>query len=132
VGDVAGEGFFGHLLFSPDGDSLMYRFSTYHPASLKLATMALAGGPVKVADFHGPWGGPWHWSPDGKSLQYVVTVGGISNVWEQSPGTWQPRQVTHFTSDYIFDFAWTPDGKDLLVSRGNKGSDALLINNFRR
>jgi DNA-binding winged helix-turn-helix (wHTH) protein/Tol biopolymer transport system component len=131
VGNIVGEGFYGHLLLSPNGDSLIYRFAD-HPGDLKLATMALAGGPAKVTDFHGPWGGAWHWSPDGKSLQYIVTAGGVSNIWEQSPRTSQPRQVTHFTSDYIFDFAWTPDGKELLVSRGTQGGDALLINNFRR
>jgi hypothetical protein len=43
-----------------------------------------------------------------------------------------PRQVTNFTSGLIFDFAWTRDGKDLLVARGELTSDVVLISNFRQ
>jgi hypothetical protein len=42
-----------------------------------------------------------------------------------------PKQLTHFTSERIFNFNWSPDGKRLLVTRGNFSSDAVLINDFR-
>jgi len=39
--------------------------------------------------------------------------------------------VTDLTSGHIFDFAWSRDSKDLLLSKGEETSDVLLISNFR-
>jgi Tol biopolymer transport system component len=35
--------------------------------------------------------------------------------------------LTHFTSDRVFAFAWSPDGKWLAMSRGDTSADAVLI-----
>jgi hypothetical protein len=64
-------------------------------------------------------------------VEYLRTQKGASNVWEQLLAGGAPRQVTNFTSGLIFDFAWTRDGKDLLVARGERTSDVVLISNFR-
>jgi hypothetical protein len=37
----------------------------------------------------------------------------------------------HLTSGQIFDFAWSRDGKQLLLAKGEETSDVLLISNFR-
>jgi Tol biopolymer transport system component len=71
------------------------------------------------------------WSPNGKALQYLLTRRGASNVWEQSLTGGAPRQITNFASRHIFDFAWSRDGKQLLLARGNQSSDVILIGNFR-
>ena len=71
------------------------------------------------------------WSPDEKGVEYLRTQKGASNVWEQPLAGGVPRQVTNFTSGLIFDFAWTRDGKNLLVARGERTSDVVLISNFR-
>jgi Tol biopolymer transport system component len=76
------------------------------------------------------WPGSFRWSPDGRALTYVVTDKGVSNVWTWPLDGSPPRQVTQFTSDRIFDFAWSRRG-DLVVSRGDESSDAILIRNFR-
>jgi hypothetical protein len=31
----------------------------------------------------------------------------------------------------IFSFAWSGDGKQLLLARGNQTSDVILISNFK-
>jgi len=31
----------------------------------------------------------------------------------------------------IFDFAWSPDGKQLALTRGSQSSDVILISDFR-
>jgi hypothetical protein len=31
----------------------------------------------------------------------------------------------------IFDFAWSRDGKQLMLAKGNETSDVILISNFR-
>jgi serine/threonine protein kinase/Tol biopolymer transport system component len=71
------------------------------------------------------------WSPDQKSLQFVQTHKGASNIWEQPLAGGPPRQVTHFTSDHIFSFAWSHDGKTLYVARGTTTSDVVLLSNFQ-
>jgi hypothetical protein len=40
------------------------------------------------------------------------------------------NQLTHFTSDQIFAFGWSRDGKQLAVARGRSLSDAVLITHF--
>ena len=71
------------------------------------------------------------WAPDGKALQFTLLHNGASNIWEQ-PLTGGPlKQVTNFTSDFIFDFKWTRDGKTLLISRGTVNRDVILLSNFR-
>jgi eukaryotic-like serine/threonine-protein kinase len=79
------------------------------------------------------------WTPDGRAVVYIVDdpISGASNLWEQ-PVTGQagkpqqPRQITKFTSPYvkIWSFAWSPDGKQLLLARGRTSSDALMLSHF--
>jgi Tol biopolymer transport system component len=71
------------------------------------------------------------WSPDGKGLQYLLTRGGATNVWEQPLTGGDAHQVTRFASGRIFSFACSRDGKQLLLTRGNESSDVILISNFR-
>ena len=66
-------------------------------------------------------------TPDGKALAYVIRDHGHENVFVQpldgSPG----HQVTNFTSQRIFQFHWSPDGKTLAVSRADVSSDVVLL-----
>jgi Tol biopolymer transport system component len=71
------------------------------------------------------------WSPDQKGVQYVLTRKGASNVWQQPLSGSDPYPITDFTSEQIYKFAWTRDGKQLLVVRGENVSDVVLISNFR-
>ena len=70
------------------------------------------------------------WSPDGKGVQYLLTRSG-ANVWEQPLAGGDPHPVTKFASGLIFSFAWSRDGKQLLLSKGSDNSDVILISNFR-
>jgi len=69
----------------------------------------------------------WHWSPDGRALVYVNTLGGISNLWSQAIEGGPARQITNFKSDRILTFAFSPDGKQLAFARSSRTSDAVLI-----
>jgi Tol biopolymer transport system component/predicted Ser/Thr protein kinase len=71
------------------------------------------------------------WSPDNKALEYVMTRNGVANIWEQPLAGGAPRQLTHFTSNLILDFAWSQDGKQLALTRGKQNSNVVLISNFR-
>jgi len=72
----------------------------------------------------------FQWAPDGQSIDYVQTRDGVGNVWEQRLTGGAPKQLTHFTSDQITDFDWSPDGKQLLTSRGHTSSNVFLLSNF--
>ena len=42
-----------------------------------------------------------------------------------------PQQVTKFASGLIFEFAWSRDHKQLVLAKGNRTSDVILISNFK-
>jgi Tol biopolymer transport system component len=77
------------------------------------------------------------WTPDGRGVTYVVRQNGVDNIWVQdvdvkAQKSNPPREVTHFTSDQIWSYAWSADGKRLVVSRGRGSSDAVLISHFHQ
>jgi Tol biopolymer transport system component len=63
-------------------------------------------------------------------LQYILTREGVGNLWEQPLAGGPPRQLTHFKTDQIIDFAWSRDGTQVVFARGNQNSNVVLISNF--
>jgi serine/threonine protein kinase/Tol biopolymer transport system component len=117
---------------SPDGKWIAVGYQELSPVPVsKLAVIPAEGGaPVKV--FDRPFGAArLHWSPDQKGVQYLLTRRGATNVWEQALLGGPPRPVTDFASGHIFDFAWSRDGKQLLLAKGEETSDVVLLSNFR-
>jgi Tol biopolymer transport system component len=70
-------------------------------------------------------------SPEGKALAFMLTRKGATNVWEQPLSGGDPVPVTKFTSGEMFAFAWSKDGKQLAMSRGQRKSDVVMMSNFR-
>lgn len=66
--------------------------------------------------------------PDGKALAFIETRAGVSNLWRLPLDGGKPTAVTNFTSGKILSFDWSPDGKQLAVSRGVDINDVVLIN----
>jgi hypothetical protein len=54
----------------------------------------------------------------------------VDHLWYQ-PMAGAPRQVTHFTSDHIYAFAFSRDSKRVAFTRGNERQDAVMLSNFR-
>jgi eukaryotic-like serine/threonine-protein kinase len=117
---------------SPDGKWIACTYQESSPVpALKLAVIPADGG-AATATFVRPIGANHlHWAPDGKGVQYLLTRRGATNVWEQPLAGGAPHPVTDFTSGHIFDFAWSRDGKELLLAKGEQTSDVVLISNFR-
>jgi TolB protein len=122
---------------SPDGSLIAcwYRDDDQKPDTpTKAAIVPFAGGdPVKVFDV--PSGvnitAGLRWTPDGRSLTYIDTTGGVSNIWSLPLDGSPPKQLTDFKTDQIFWFDLSRDGKQLALSRGTQTSDVVLIKDFR-
>ena len=71
-------------------------------------------------------------TPDGKSLAYVVNDHGVSNIWTVPLAGGPDKQLTDFKSDLIFDFAFSRDGKSLALARGQVGRDVVLLTDTTR
>ena len=68
-----------------------------------------------------------HFTPDGKAVALLIEDKGVDNVWVQPLDGSKGRQITHFDSDYIRDFRWSPDGKRLALLRWNPTGDVILL-----
>jgi Tol biopolymer transport system component len=74
---------------------------------------------------------PIRWTADGKSITYVRTQHGASNIWVQPIDGSPAKQLTTFTSMYIWRHAWSSDGKWLVMARGNFSRDAVMLTDVR-
>lgn len=74
---------------------------------------------------------PLRWTPGSNSLTYVRSTDGVSNLWMQPLDGSPAKQITNFNSMYIWNHAWSRDGKYLVVARGNLSRDAVLLTELR-
>ena len=113
---------------SPDGK--LAAFGTLeHSGEHKerLAVVDIASGQAKMMDFDRFRFGLLRFSPDGKAVVYPGRVNGVDNLWLQPLDGSKGRQITDFTSERIYDFHWSFDGKQLGIVRGHTDSDVVLI-----
>jgi Tol biopolymer transport system component len=98
-----------------------------------LEIFPLAGGP-SIGRFDVPVlgmaGSRFSWTRDSKGLMFLDSHDGVDNLWLQPLAGGKPRQLTNFSSDRIYYFDWSADGKKLAVARGSSSSDIVLISNF--
>jgi Tol biopolymer transport system component len=66
-------------------------------------------------------------SPDGRSIVYVVREKGVDNLWTQSMDAKNRKQLTFFPKDLILQYAYSKDGTQIAIERGSIESDAFLF-----
>jgi serine/threonine protein kinase len=76
--------------------------------------LPLASGQIKFA-------------PDDLGIYFVATPGSAGNIWLQPLKGGLPTQVTHYTSDFINWYAWSPDLKTFAISRQKQSWQGVLI-----
>jgi Tol biopolymer transport system component/DNA-binding winged helix-turn-helix (wHTH) protein len=116
---------------SPDGKQLAFVFMDERvtPKRLRNAITTFDGGPpAEVFDLAPRRVG---WARDGRALTYQVGAKGVANIWAQPLDRSAPVQLTNFTTDMIFAYALSVDGKQIACARGKWKSDAVLIRNIR-
>jgi eukaryotic-like serine/threonine-protein kinase len=70
---------------------------------------------------------PGQFTPDGKAIAYPIEENGVGNLWEQPLDGTPGHAITNFTSEQIFEFHWSPDGKKLAIVRGHGESNVVLF-----
>ena len=115
---------------SPDGRLVAYIYRDQNDP-WRLAVAPLEGGePLKTFDV--PATIAWLTGrPTVRAVTYVETRDGVSNIFARPLDGGAPRQLTDFKADRIFTFAYSPDGKQLALSRGTINDDVVLISNFK-
>jgi Tol biopolymer transport system component len=123
----------GLVRISPDGARLAYITRGADFSSANLLTIVPAAGGDPLQQFAWPAGARGlRWAPDGRAIDFFLIRGtGVGNIWRQPLSGGPPKQITNFPSGLIFSFAWSPDGKELYVTRGTASSNIILIRNFR-
>lgn len=117
---------------SPDGKMIASVYLEEPNSPARIAVVPFEGGEfTKTFDVPESSWGNLRWAPDGTALTYVITAGGVSNIWSQSLAGGAPRQLTDFKTDQIFWFNWSADGKRIVSSRGSETNDVVLLSNFR-
>ena len=114
--------------FSPDNRFLVGRFD-------------LVSGTTDVAIFPSEGGEPvlriektvplidWQriqWI-DKHTLSYVNNPGGNSNIWSYDLDTKKSKQLTYFSCQQIFGYAWSPDFKQVACQCGNSISNVTML-----
>ena len=113
-------------------DGKMLACSLEEPGSpAKLVIMPIEGGsPVKVFDAKFALPARMRWTPDGRAVTYIVRQDGLSDIWSQPIEGGEPKKITNFQADEIFQFDWSRDNK-LVISHGTSTSDVVLIQNAK-
>ena len=71
------------------------------------------------------------WTPDGKGLAYIADEGEVANIWVKPLDGGPAKRLTNFNADTVVAFDWSPDGKQILISRGAKTSDVVIISDLK-
>jgi serine/threonine protein kinase len=131
------DGYATHPTVSPDGKSIACSYREQPNARMKIGLFSVNGGPpIRTFDLadssvSDSVSSSLRWTADGEAVTYVLTAGDVSNLWSQPVSGEPAKQLTSFKTNRIFSFDWSPDSKQLILSRGTVTSDVVLISNFR-
>jgi serine/threonine protein kinase/Tol biopolymer transport system component len=113
---------------SPDGKLVAFGTLEHHGEHKeRLVVVDTASGQAKTMDFERLRFGLLRFSSDGKAVVYPARENGVDNLWAQPLDGSKGRQITDFTSERIYDFHWSLEGKQLAIVRGHTDSDVVLI-----
>lgn len=116
---------------SPDGTQIVCNSFDVASGTWLVSVLPAAGnGPAKQFALPGSAHRLLRWLPDGSGFAYIVTKRGVSNLWQQPLNGNPPTQLTNFTKHRLYNFAWSPDGKQLAVARGKLSTDAVVITDW--
>jgi eukaryotic-like serine/threonine-protein kinase len=117
----------GQFDVSPDGKWIASTEVGEADHKLSIRLDPTGGGKPTLEDADPRMTSPPIFAPDGKSIVYVVREKGVDNLWSQTLNGMSRKALTNFTKDLIFRYAYSQDGKQIAIERGNIESDAFLF-----
>jgi Tol biopolymer transport system component/DNA-binding winged helix-turn-helix (wHTH) protein len=116
---------------SPDGTMIACAHRTDEADGWQIAVLSSNGGvPLRSFDLPYPYNQVIRWTLNSKALIYLERRDGVHNLWQRPLDGTTPTQITNFTEDVIFYYDWLDDEGQLIVSRGARTKDIVLIRNF--
>ncbi|HVP44139.1 MAG TPA: protein kinase [Terriglobales bacterium] len=125
----------GGAAISPDGTKIAYPILEGEGIPKTVGVVRSVDGGRLLAKGELPQGmGQGNWAPDGKAFDIVLTRNGVSNIFRRPIGAGPDKlkPITDFKEGRIYSFAWSRDGKKMVLGRGPQTRDVVLINNFRQ
>ena len=117
----------GQFDLSPDGKWIASIEVGEADHQLKIRLDPTAGGKPAYAEADSRMSSSPLFGPEGKSIVYVAREKGVDNLWAQALDGTNRKQLTFFDKDLIFRYAFSQDGKQIAIERGNIESDAFLL-----
>ncbi len=127
---------FSRTTISPDGKLAAFVTSLVNESREKVAVISLdSSQPTRFLEFERPRVefaysytiGSIAFSADGKGIVYPIRNGDTDNLWLQNLDGSAGKQLTNFKSEFIRDFDFSYDGKQLAIIRGHREADVVLI-----
>lgn len=115
-------------VWTPDGERILFAASPPHlNRQTDICALTLGSSePVRLT----PGDGAHYWapapSPSGDCVALLCDRSGYDELWLMAADGSRLQQLTHINQD-IEDFAWSPDGKQIVVIGGEASSDPLFI-----
>jgi eukaryotic-like serine/threonine-protein kinase len=124
---------YGAVDLSPDGKLAAF-VTLEHSGEHKemLALVDTGNGKTEKVNFERPHFGMLRFARDGKAVVYSTRENGVDNLWLQPLDGSKGKRITDFTSERIYDFHWSLDGKQLAMVRGHTDADVVLIRDARQ
>jgi serine/threonine protein kinase len=113
-------------VFSPDNQFIAARYN--RDSNTDDVAIFPADGGERVWQFDVPLR-EWQsvqWISD-RELSYIKDEDGYSNIWSYNLDTKVRKQLTHFNSDRIYAYAWSPDYKQIAFQHGSNNSNVTII-----
>ncbi len=120
---------------SPDGKAVAYGILEGEGIPKSVGVVRSADGSKLLVKGEMPQGmGTVRWAPDGKGFDIVLTRNGVGNIFRLPLGASldKLKRITDFKEGRIYSFAWSWDGKKMVLGRGPQTRDVVLISNFRQ
>jgi Tol biopolymer transport system component/DNA-binding winged helix-turn-helix (wHTH) protein len=124
----------GFVSISPDGKKLAYHHIADRTEAVRESQIFRIGvlpiqGDAEPQIFDLPMRRPFvQWTSD-SVFDYTSGIFNTSSILRQSTSGGASQKLLDFP-DRVFNFAWSNDGKNLVVARGKQHGDALLITNL--
>jgi Tol biopolymer transport system component len=117
---------------SPSGTRLAFYFRDPEDDLYYLGVRYIPGGELlarfKTGSLYS--GTQVRWTDDGQALLTNTVPGDRANLWRQPLDGSEPERLTNFGELRLYWWEFSPDGKSLVVTRGDLSRDAVLMRNF--